>query len=164
MNFKQDRNDLKLEDIIYNDYEYIANYGRYELTYKQNTNCLCRFPELLKLFDEGYYIEHANSWKSFRVMRKHPQVYDKKFVAEILFNAFSGNKNLAICYDYFSEVTVYSTNLYVYEDFEHFRNRTLFELRDFLGKGHFGHGEDSKRLSIQDGKDWWIEFNKRGRI
>ena len=142
------RGGLSVKDLFPVEDYAMQTYGRYELIYNQDKNELCRFPELLELFALGVCIEKGSGWDFFRFkpygqgITKLPEL---RVVAQILYNAFSMSKNIAVVltYDY---VEVTSVQKYVGESFEVYRNRTLFDLRDYLGIPHFGQGKDSVML------------------
>lgn len=153
--FTKKREELVLSDIFYNKSGVIiGEYNDYNLIYKQDTNCLCRFPELLELFEKSYYIEYSENWSFFRIrklarnylVKDYDSTYDTRFVASIMHKAFSRCENLAIKIDHLNWIYVYDKPYYSDESFEVFRNRCLFTLREYLNIPHLGHGKDSIKL------------------
>jgi len=145
---RRKREELSVKDLFPVEDYAMQTYGKYELIYQQDKNELCRFPELLELFAMGVCIEKGSGWDFFRLKpygQGNTELPELKKVAQILYNAFSMSKNIAVVLrSGYVEVT--SNNLYVNESFEVYRNRTLFELRDYLGIDHYGKGSDSVML------------------
>ena len=144
------RCNLRVED-LFNPNNLKTHYSDYDVIWRQENNQLHRYPELLphmKYRDMQY--SHCNVYGSS--MRMFP--IDHKGAAMAFYQAFSGCKKM--CIDINEEggrsITVSSRSKYTYEDFEHYRNRCIFELRDYLGIHHHGKGEDSKRLEVQRSK------------
>jgi hypothetical protein len=144
------RQELEIKDFLPGDPKYGVNsYGNFEMSWWQDTNELCRFPELIPIFDAGFTIESAESWNYFRFQPyddprlKEPET--ERFVLQCLHDAFSCCKKIAIVFDRgYIEVT--SEPKYMDESFKVYRNRHLFKIRDILGIGHGGRGSDSIRL------------------
>jgi len=144
----KNRQQLKLSDILKDrGYGGINTYMYYDAVYRQETNELCRFPELLALLHQGCVIEWAPNWGFMRLVQPHGAKTNAMYlhIVDALYKAFEGNMNVAVVVDT-DVVHVYSTNKYLDEDFKTFRNRHLFKVRDMLGVHHQGHGEDSIRL------------------
>ncbi len=149
------REELVLSDIFFNKTNVIIEeYNVYNLIYKQDTNCLCRFPELIELFENHYYIEYAKNWSFFRILKynyrynvkNYDPLYDTRFAANMAYKAFSKCEKLAIRIDHHQWIYVYDRPYYIDESFEVFRNKCLFTLREYLSIPHSGHGKDSIKL------------------
>ncbi len=141
-----ERQELDLKGIFFN----IGNktdFSTYEMIYQQTQNELCRFPELLPMFQHGYSIEYLEAHGFLRVSAGE----DLPIILQCLYDAFSESPKLAI---YVEEATntvcVAQTKRYQYEPFEMMRNRNLFIVRDMLGISHEGKGKDSIRLELKD--------------
>lgn len=117
--------------------------SEYSMRYEQDCNEFYRFPELADLLREGVTIQYAEGWNTLQISGK----WEDKGIARKLHDAFSGCSRMAVWY-YCGHWEVTSNQHYRQEDFEHFRNRTLFELRDHLGLPHKGRGKDSIRLPL----------------
>jgi hypothetical protein len=140
-----DRRTLSISDLFKPHEYYLRTYSGYDFRYKQDGNQLCRFPELLELLDNNVWIEKGDQWNYFRLTRpEHDKgaPIDQMLVAKVLYEAFSDCPNMAIASDE-GRWKVTSEPKYIDERFETYRNRTLFELRDYLGISHTGKGKDS---------------------
>jgi hypothetical protein len=122
----------------------ISTFSDYDALYRQETNQLCKFPEILKIM-EKHPIEYADSWGFFRF--KNLDSNQKKFKKKVktIWSAFSPCKNLAV-YMYGGSIEVRERPIYNNEDFITMRNRCCFEMRDYLDIKHEGYGPDSKML------------------
>ena len=143
----RNRRDFTVEELFdYSGRDFCGTvrYSEYEMRWEQESNELCRFPELLPLFRLGYELEHASDWPFARVITKEHPSKDKR-VPEALYKAFSCCPNIAIVYDH-GKWEITSSQKYTYQDFEHYRNEAVFLLRDHLGISHEGKGRDSVRL------------------
>jgi hypothetical protein len=147
MEFKN-RNSIRVSDLFLKEVGAQETFSAYDMICKQESNQLCRFPELLKLFDDNIWIERNINYEFLRFRR--PGRYDKvpidwDMVAKVLYDAFSSCKYIAIVKNNHQwELT--SNPKYINESFPVFRNRCLFELRDHLGISHTGKGADSVML------------------
>ena len=147
----QKRNTMGITDIFNKPKFGIGTYSKYDILHNQDTNELCRFPELFPLFDYGYCIEYASNWKFFRITRRHyacdalNKPEELKLFAKCLYNAFHDNPLLAIVLNT-NAIEVRSTTIYIEGSFEVFRNNELFKVREFLSLPHTGLGKDSLKL------------------
>jgi len=120
-------------------------YSDYDFKYNQDINQLHKFPELL---EQDIWIEKGDIWNSFRFCKPPccvDESIDWKKVASVLYSAFSDCLKIAIVWNG-DRLEVTSSPKYNNESFEIYRNRTLFELRDYLHIKHSGLGKDSIRL------------------
>jgi hypothetical protein len=143
-----DRRYLRISDLFSKRDGSQSRFSDYDMIYKQDTNQLCRFPELIRLFDDNIWIER-NVYYDILTF-KRPARYDQvpipwKKVAQVLYDAFSMCKYVAIV-KVNDQWEVTSNQKYINESFPVFRNRCLFELRDELGISHTGKGADSLML------------------
>lgn len=129
------------EGTIYEKCVGVFSLSEYSMVYEQDCNEFYRFPELVDLLRAGVTIKYADGWNRLQVSGPR----EDKGIAQKLYDAFSDCSRIAIWY-YSGHWEVTSNQHYRHEDFEHFRNRTLFELRDHLGISHKGKGKDSIRL------------------
>lgn len=147
----RNRREFKVEELFdFTDERCLGPYcvDTYYMKWQQHMNELCRFPELLELFKLGFVLEVAAGWTFMRVKIPHNQSglsLEDKRIPQILFEAFESCPNIAVYFEY-GTWQITSSPKYIFEDFKHFRNRTLFDLRDHLGLDHKGRGVDSIRL------------------
>lgn len=143
--------ELTLKEMI--NYEYYNKYlgssiSHYEIVYSQDTNNLIRFPGLTKMLNRSWVVK-VNTFhnclrlevpSSSNTRPKFPMPFDEAL--KLIYNDFSSNKNIAIDFTC-STITLKTTPMYVDETFDEYRIRCNFQVRDYLGMSHSGHGNDS---------------------
>ena len=142
----RDRRELTMDDIIPNHLMEcpMQTYGRYEMLYKQDSNQLHRFPELLSVFKYGE-LEKGNGWGYMRFLTNSSNIY-LMGILQVLYDAFSESPHIAIDKDSGLFIEIVSHPKHVGQTFKVYRNRCLFSVRDYLGISHDGKGKDSIRL------------------
>jgi hypothetical protein len=140
-----DVNNLKIEDLVTYVYDKKVGreYGSYEIKYKQQSNQLCRFPLLYPFFFEKECFNKVH-WNDFHNFLKFEpcenSLINKKQLIEMIYHSFCDNKNISIDY---SNLELRENPMWVDEPFEQYRQRMLWEIRDYLGFNHYGRGSDN---------------------
>lgn len=111
----------------------------FDIETNQDEIQLIRIPKILNIFDFVKSIEVNEFHKFFRIP------YLNKELLKCVFDSFHRMKYFAIHIEY-NNIVLKTSQMYNDEDFETFRNRCLFEVRDILDIKHSGYGDDSKML------------------
>ncbi len=142
----KERKDITIEELfVHKGHIGSSTYTDYDMVYGQSYTQIHRYPELYHMMREGLSFQYNDLYKYAKIIK--PKEMDFKELMSLLYICFSEAKYMAVYMDDdLMGVELVSSARYIDESFEVMRNRSLFELRDFLSIDHKGKGEGSKML------------------